>query len=130
MAVVLVTAFTTGTAMGALGLGVHQFMATRMSLPHLLGTRERAVPIIPLGARRLAVALAAAGLLVILAISAVADWLELAHRNIVESVKVTAHRGSSARAPENTLSAVQQAITDGADFAEIAGEVAGRRQEI
>jgi glycerophosphoryl diester phosphodiesterase len=37
----------------------------------------------------------------------------------VESVKVTAHRGSSARAPENTLSAVQQAITDGADFAEI-----------
>ena len=37
----------------------------------------------------------------------------------MESVKVTAHRGSSARAPENTLSAVRQAITDGADFAEI-----------
>ena len=55
----------------------------------------------------------------ILAISAVANWHELAHRNIVESVKVTAHRGSSARAPENTLSAVRQAITDGADFAEI-----------
>src|SRR4029077_19874789 len=46
-------------------------------------------------------------------------WLELAHRNIVESVKVTAHRGSSARAPENTLSAVQAAIADGAVFAEI-----------
>src|SRR6266850_2611925 len=81
--------------------------------------RVLAVLIIPLGARRLAVALAAAALLVILAISAVADSLELAHRNIVESVKVTAHRGSSARAPENTLSAVRQAITDGADFAEI-----------
>ena len=119
VAVVLVTAFTIGTAIGAVGLGVHQFMATRMSLQHLLRTRERTVPIIPLGARRLAAALALAALLVILAISAVANWLELARRNIVESVKVTAHRGSSARAPENTLSAVQEAITDGADFAEI-----------
>ena len=119
VAVVLVTAFTTGAAIGAVGLGVHQFMATRMSLQHLLRTRERTVPIIPLGARRLAVALALAALLVILATSAVANWLELARRNIVESVKVTAHRGSSARAPENTLSAVGEAITDGADFAEI-----------
>ena len=119
VAVVLMTAFTTGAAIGAVGLGVHQFMATRMSLQHLLRTRERAVPIIPLGAKRLAVALALAALLVILATSAVANWLELARRNIVESVKVTAHRGSSARAPENTLSAVREAITDGADFAEI-----------
>ena len=46
MAVVLVTAFTTGTVIGAVGLGVHQFMATRMSLQHLLRTRERPVPII------------------------------------------------------------------------------------
>jgi glycerophosphoryl diester phosphodiesterase len=119
VAVVLVTAFTTGTAIGAVGLGVHQFMATRMSLAHLRQTRERAVPIIPLGARRLAAALALAALLVILAISVVANWFELARRNIVESVKVTAHRGSSARAPENTLSALREAISDGADFAEI-----------
>ena len=119
VAVVLVTAFAAGTAIGAVGLGVHQFMATRMSLPHLPRTRKRALRMIPLRARRLAAALALAALLVILAISAVANWLELAHRNIVESVKVTAHRGSSARAPENTLSAVREAITDGADFAEI-----------
>lgn len=33
--------------------------------------------------------------------------------------KVTAHRGSSRSAPENTLSALQQAIRDGADYAEI-----------
>ena len=32
---------------------------------------------------------------------------------------VTAHRGSSAQAPENTLAALYQAISDGADFAEI-----------
>ena len=34
-------------------------------------------------------------------------------------VAVTAHRGSSRHAPENTLSAVRLAIEDGADFAEI-----------
>ena len=34
-------------------------------------------------------------------------------------VAVTAHRGSSRHAPENTLSAVRRAIEDGADFAEI-----------
>ena len=116
--VVLVAAFAAGTAIGAAGLGVHQFMATRMSLPHL-PRAQRALRMIPLRARRLAAALALAALLVILALSAVANWQELAHRHIVESVKVTAHRGSSARAPENTLSAVRQAITDGADFAEI-----------
>ena len=117
--VVLATAFTAGTAIGAVGLGVHQFMATRVGVPHLPRTRKRAVRMIPLRARRLAAGLALAALVVILTISALANWLELARRNIVESVKVTAHRGSSARAPENTLSAVRQAITDGADFAEI-----------
>ncbi|MGI9371083.1 MAG: glycerophosphodiester phosphodiesterase family protein [Hyphomicrobiales bacterium] len=34
-------------------------------------------------------------------------------------VQITAHRGSSASAPENTLSALRQAISDGADYAEI-----------
>jgi glycerophosphoryl diester phosphodiesterase len=34
-------------------------------------------------------------------------------------VEVTAHRGSSLRAPENTLSAIEAAIEDGADYAEI-----------
>lgn len=35
------------------------------------------------------------------------------------SVAVTAHRGSSAAAPENSMAAVLQAVKDGADFAEI-----------
>lgn len=38
---------------------------------------------------------------------------------IEDKVQVTAHRGSSKKAPENTLSAIRQAIEDGADFAEI-----------
>ena len=36
-----------------------------------------------------------------------------------DNVKITAHRGSSFRAPENTLAAIRQAIEDGADYAEI-----------
>jgi len=39
--------------------------------------------------------------------------------DIRRDLKITAHRGSSARAPENTLSAIRAAIGDGADFAEI-----------
>jgi len=38
---------------------------------------------------------------------------------VVKTVEITAHRGSSARAPENTLAAVRQAIADGCDFIEI-----------
>jgi glycerophosphoryl diester phosphodiesterase len=36
-----------------------------------------------------------------------------------DTVLVTAHRGSSKKAPENTLSSIRQAIEDGADYAEI-----------
>jgi glycerophosphoryl diester phosphodiesterase len=36
-----------------------------------------------------------------------------------DAVEVTAHRGSSLRAPENSLSAIEAAIEDGADYAEI-----------
>ncbi len=39
--------------------------------------------------------------------------------DVRRDVKVTAHRGSSGRAPENTLSALRAAIEDGADYAEI-----------
>ncbi len=35
------------------------------------------------------------------------------------SVEVTAHRGSSAKAPENTLAAFRQAIADGCDYIEL-----------
>lgn len=37
----------------------------------------------------------------------------------IRYVKITAHRGSSLRAPENTISSIKCAIEDGADFSEI-----------
>jgi glycerophosphoryl diester phosphodiesterase len=39
--------------------------------------------------------------------------------NIKGAVEITGHRGSKLRAPENTLSALRQAIAEGADYAEI-----------
>jgi glycerophosphoryl diester phosphodiesterase len=39
--------------------------------------------------------------------------------NIKSAVKITGHRGSKLKAPENTLSALRQAIAEGADYAEI-----------
>jgi len=39
--------------------------------------------------------------------------------NFDRHIAVTAHRGSSLKAPENTMSALRQAIADGADYAEI-----------
>ncbi len=44
-------------------------------------------------------------------------WLK--RLDFSDQVRITAHRGSSAAAPENTLSALRQAMKDGADFAEI-----------
>lgn len=37
----------------------------------------------------------------------------------MRTVRITAHRGSSARAPENTLAALRLAVEDGADYAEV-----------
>jgi glycerophosphoryl diester phosphodiesterase len=39
--------------------------------------------------------------------------------NTTRTVEITGHRGSKSRAPENTLSALRQAIAEGADYAEI-----------
>lgn len=39
--------------------------------------------------------------------------------NIMYDVKVTAHRGSSFEAPENTMSSIEIAISNGADYVEI-----------
>lgn len=60
------------------------------------------------------------GLCVLLAMIPASIWANLSRFGYDRStVKVTAHRGHSRAAPENTLSAVRQAIDSGADFAEI-----------
>jgi glycerophosphoryl diester phosphodiesterase len=58
-----------------------------------------------------------------LVLAAVVSWgvslVVVESLDFVDNVAVTAHRGSSQRAPENTLAAIRAAIDDGADFVEI-----------
>lgn len=56
-------------------------------------------------------------LLIVLAASQA--WLVVQSFDFPDEVTVTAHRGSAIKAPENTRSAIEQAIDDGADFVEI-----------
>lgn len=56
-------------------------------------------------------------LLIVLAVSQ--SWLVLQSFDFPDDVTVTAHRGNAMKAPENTRSAIEQAIDDGADFVEI-----------
>lgn len=54
-----------------------------------------------------------------LMVAALISWQIVASVSIEDQVAVTAHRGSSLAAPENTMSAVRLAIEHGADIAEI-----------
>lgn len=58
-----------------------------------------------------------AGIVSIMGGVAGAAFLQGFHIN--RTVEITGHRGSKVRAPENTLSALRQAIDEGADYAEI-----------
>ncbi|MHC4399601.1 MAG: glycerophosphodiester phosphodiesterase family protein [Planctomycetota bacterium] len=59
------------------------------------------------------------GAAVVLLGTAITSYFVVENANIQYSVAVTAHRGASKAAPENTISAVREAIRQGADFAEI-----------
>ena len=60
------------------------------------------------------------GSLIALGIAAIAGTAAAVDRLRIEpAVQITAHRGSSLRAPENSLSAIRAAIEDGAHVAEI-----------
>ncbi len=48
-----------------------------------------------------------------------AGWILHDFLDIEDSVTITAHRGSSINAPENTLAAIELAIAEGADYIEI-----------
>ncbi len=57
--------------------------------------------------------------LLVLVFTTASSFYIIEQIDVERKVAVTAHRGSSKDAPENTLSAVNRAIEDGADFAEI-----------
>lgn len=70
--------------------------------------------------QRRAPVLALAGMAIfVLAMALTSTLMTIGRVELDPRVEVTAHRGSSGRAPENTLSAIEAAIEDGADYSEI-----------
>jgi glycerophosphoryl diester phosphodiesterase len=108
----LVAAFLGGT--------IHQFLLARLYW-HLHPQAVRAVesapaaPVAPVR-HKLALAIILCGALIA---SAFGTWQYIGKFSKEILVEITAHRGSSRRAPENTLSALRQAIIEHADYAEI-----------
>ncbi len=56
---------------------------------------------------------------VLLVLTGIFSYVVIEYADMEDQVAVTAHRGSSRKAPENTLAAIEMAVRDGADFAEI-----------
>ncbi|UCF20299.1 MAG: glycerophosphoryl diester phosphodiesterase membrane domain-containing protein [Gemmatimonadota bacterium] len=74
----------------------------------------------PVGSRRIGPRLRLAAMAIaIIALTVASTTVVLESMRFEQELKITAHRGSSQRAPENTLSAIESAIADGADYAEI-----------
>jgi glycerophosphoryl diester phosphodiesterase len=111
----------TGGLVGAfLGGTIHQFLLARVYWylhPQAVRTVASA-PAAPVAPRRhkLALAIIACGALIA---SAIGTWQYIGKFPEEILVEITTHRGSSRRAPENTLSALRQAIVEHADYAEI-----------
>ncbi|MDF0749164.1 glycerophosphoryl diester phosphodiesterase membrane domain-containing protein [Marinobacter sp. 71-i] len=57
--------------------------------------------------------------LLILVLAVTQAWFVLQSFEQQDEVAITAHRGSAFKAPENTLSAIEQAVQDGADYIEV-----------
>jgi glycerophosphoryl diester phosphodiesterase len=111
-----------GGLLGAYAGGVvHQFLLARLYW-NLHPRRRLAEEDIPLDSRVLPTwAKPALGVIgaVLLVVSGFGTWQYIAHVTSEIPVEITAHRGSSRGAPENTLSALRQAMLEGADYAEI-----------
>jgi glycerophosphoryl diester phosphodiesterase len=82
----------------------------------LLARTEQEIPASPPSTYRWALPAGAAALLVLATVVIVSV---LGSVELRDEVIITAHRGSSGVAPENSLAALRQAIEDGADYAEV-----------
>ena len=103
-----------------LGGTIHQFLLARLYWhlhPRAVRTvaSASAAPEAPVR-HKLALAIILCGALMA---SAFSTWQYIEKFSKEITVEITAHRGSSRRAPENTLSALRQAIMENADYAEI-----------
>lgn len=116
----LVVSTVFGLLVGALQLGGHQFLVTRLYAEQsgaaaLVPDGPAATPASSTSLARVAVA---ATLALLAASVGTAAWL-LRRLDLTPDVAITAHRGASRAAPENSLPAFRAALEAGADFVEL-----------
>ncbi|HSG81118.1 MAG TPA: glycerophosphodiester phosphodiesterase [Gemmatimonadota bacterium] len=110
-----------GTAVNSIYINRLYSFAAKLSREEMLrrGSFQHVLrPVVDATFRR-ANRLAWAAALAIVASSAAAAYAVAQGFGAAEAPAITAHRGSSGHAPENTIAAIEAAIEDGADFAEI-----------
>jgi len=121
VAVYLVVTLVGGLLYGGLAVAGHQFLVTRMYVEQtgggawqppgrLAGGDERSRSL----ARPVALAT-----LVLLVLAFGAAWFVASRLALEPAVAITAHRGASAAAPENTMAAFRAAMEAGATYAEL-----------
>jgi glycerophosphoryl diester phosphodiesterase len=110
-----------GFLYGGLGLAGHQFLVTRLYAEERDPERVRSLGELGIadeGARSLARPAILVTLLLFVAALGIV-WLLGSRLDLTRDVAITAHRGASAVAPENSMAAFRAAIEAGADYSEL-----------
>lgn len=117
----LAVSFVGGFLYGGLGLAGHQFLVTRLYAEQRDAARVRAFADLEVhpGRERSFARTAILGTFALFAASLGVVWLLGSRLDLARPVAITAHRGASAVAPENSMAAFRAAIETGADYAEL-----------
>ena len=122
----LVTVYLAVSAVGALLYGGlwfagHQFLVTRMFAERVDVTTLEPPPGLALSAarQRSLARVVGVGVPLLLLLAAATAWMVASRLDVESEVAITAHRGASVAAPENTMAAFRQAMAAGATYAEL-----------
>jgi glycerophosphoryl diester phosphodiesterase len=121
VALYMTVAVAGGFLVGAIGLAGHQFLVTRMYGKHAAPERLRAAAEAAPDERssRSLARPVVIGILALLAIGLGLASFLLSRLDLTEDVDITAHRGASVAAPENSMAAFRAAMEAGSTYAEL-----------
>ncbi len=115
----LVASVVGGFLVGAIQLAGHQFLVTRLYAEQV--DRSWRAPVVDAASPAMVGATRLVGVaLVVLLLASALVFIDLVRRfDVMAEVAVTAHRGASHAAPENSMAAFRAAIDAGADYIEL-----------
>lgn len=121
LSIYLLVSLVFGFIISALHVVGHQFLVTRLYAEARDAARWKVAAegrdAEPVARRR--VATVVIGALAMLALAMAGIWFLAARLGLEPTVAVTAHRGASIAAPENTMAAFRRAVEAGADYIEL-----------